>query len=153
MCLRFGCRDNCSCNTITQEYGEPRYLALIRQYIADLWEEESPFHDEIEVDGSHFCAKRVKGKRGRGAGRTLQAIIRGTGEPDSAMHSDGWRGYNDLVDVGYKKPYRAKHGNDEFTGGKGHINGTESFWSFAERRLMKFHGVPSINRFPAPQGM
>ena len=46
-----------------------RYLALIRQRIADFCEEESPFHGEIEVDESYFGAKRVKGKRGRGAGR------------------------------------------------------------------------------------
>lgn len=46
-----------------------RYLSLIRQRIADLCEEESPFHGEIEVDESYFGAKRIKGKRGRGAGR------------------------------------------------------------------------------------
>lgn len=46
-----------------------RYLLMIRQCIADLCEEESPFQGEIEVDESYFGAKRVKGKRGRGAGR------------------------------------------------------------------------------------
>lgn len=46
-----------------------RYLSLIRQRIADLCEEESPFQGEIEVDESDFGLKRVKGKRGRGAGR------------------------------------------------------------------------------------
>jgi len=40
-----------------------RYLSLIRQRIADLCEEESPFHGEIEVYESYFGAKRVKGKR------------------------------------------------------------------------------------------
>ena len=33
---------------------------------------------------------------------TLQAIIRGKVSPDSVIHSDGWRGYNGLVDIGYK---------------------------------------------------
>ena len=144
-----------------------RYLALIRQRIADLCEEESPFQGEIEVDESYFGAKRVKGKRGRGAGRktpvfgilqrkgsvyteivpdcarkTLQAIIRGKVEPNSVIHSDSWRGYDGLVDLGYKKHYRVHHGNNEFARGKSHINGIESFWSFAKRRLMKFHGIP-----------
>lgn len=32
--------------------------------------------------------------------------------------------------------------DNEFARGKCHINGIESFWSFAKRRLMKFHGVP-----------
>ena len=76
-----------------------RYLSLIRQRIADMCEEASPFQGEIEVDESYCGAKRIKGKRGRGAGKTLQAIIK-------LIHSDSWRGYNGLVDVGYKKHYR-----------------------------------------------
>ena len=144
-----------------------RYLYLIRKRIAELCEQASPFQGEIEVDESYFGAKRVKGKRGRGAGgktpvfgilqrkgnvyteivpdcarKTLQAIIRGRVEPDSVIHSDSWRGYNGLVDLGYKKHYRVHHSNNEFARGKNHINGIESFWSFAKRRLMKFHGIP-----------
>lgn len=114
-----------------------------------------------------FGGKRIKGKRGCGAyGKTrvfgifqrmgkvytevvpdcakatLQAIIRGRVNLDSIIHSDGWRGYNGLVDLGYKKHYRVQHGQNEFARGRCHINGIESFWSFAKRRLMKFHGVP-----------
>ena len=44
-----------------------RYLALIRKRIADFCEQQSPFKGEVEVDESYFGAKRVKGKRGRGA--------------------------------------------------------------------------------------
>ena len=58
------------------------------------------------------------------------------------IHSDKWRGYNGLVDMDYKKHYRIRHGNDEFTHGKNHINGIESLWSYAKRRLEKFHGIP-----------
>lgn len=47
-----------------------------------------------------------------------------------------------MVDLGYKKHFRVKHGADEFVKGKSQINGIESFWSFAKRRLLKFHGVP-----------
>jgi transposase len=144
-----------------------RYAHLIRKRIAELCEQSSPFQGEIEVDESYFGAKRVKGKRGRGAykktpvfgilqrngnvyteivpdcaRKTLQAIIRGKVDPNSVIHSDSWRGYNGLVDLGYKKHYRVRHGNDEFVRGKSHINGIESFWSFAKRRLMKFHGIP-----------
>ena len=50
--------------------------------------------------------------------------------------------YNGLVDLGYQKHYRVHHGNNEFANGKRHINGIESFWSYAKRRLMKFHGIP-----------
>ena len=71
----------------------------------------------------------------------MQSIIRGRVRTDSSVHSDGWRGYNALVDLGYKKYYRVNHGSDEIVSGKRHINGTESFWSYAKRRLEKFHGI------------
>lgn len=44
-----------------------RYLHLIRERIVDLCNQTSPFSGVIEVDESYFGAKRVKGKRGRGA--------------------------------------------------------------------------------------
>jgi hypothetical protein len=44
-----------------------RYLQGIRLRIAEYCEAQSPFAGEIEVDESYFGAKRVKGKRGRGA--------------------------------------------------------------------------------------
>jgi transposase len=144
-----------------------RYLRLFRIRIAEYCELEFPLQGEIEVDESFFGPKRVKGKRGRGAGgktpvfgilerggkvyteivpdcakRTLQRIIRGKVEPDSIIHSDHWRGYNGLVDMGYKKHFRVNHGANQFVQGKGHINGIESFWSFSKRRLDKFHGLP-----------
>ena len=144
-----------------------RYLTLVRKRIANFCEQQSPFRGEVKVDESYFGAKRIKGKRGRGAYKktpvfgilkrggkvyteivpdcakaTLQAIIRGRVDPDSIIHSDGWRGYNGLVDLGYKKHYRVDHGSDQFISSRSHINGIESFWSYAKRRLMKFHGIP-----------
>jgi transposase len=144
-----------------------RYLQLFRKRIAEHCEQQSPVKGEIEVDESYFDARRVKGKRGRGAsgktpvfgifqrgGRvyteivpdcakaTLQAVIRGIVSFDSIIHSDHWRGYKGLVDLGYKKHYRVHHGANEFAKGKNHINGIESFWSFAKNRLIKFNGIP-----------
>jgi transposase len=148
-----------------------RHIKLFRERIVILCNQNSPFSGDVEVDESYFGAKRVKGKRGRGAGgktpvfgilqrggkvyteiipdcakKTLQGIIRGKVDPDSVIHSDTWRGYNGLVDMGYKKHYRVKHGHNEFVKGKNHINGIESFWSYAKRRLQKFHGI-SQNSF------
>ena len=49
-----------------------RYLKVIRARIAEHCELESPLSGEIEVDESFFGARRVKGKRGRGAyGKTI----------------------------------------------------------------------------------
>ena len=139
----------------------------IRARIAHACERESPFATgEVEVDECYFGARRVRGKRGRGAANktpvfgllkragkvyteivpdckkaTLQAIIRGRVAPQVAIHSDGWRGYDGLVDVGYAKHFRVDHSANEFVTGSHHINGIESFWSFAKRRLQKFNGV------------
>ena len=144
-----------------------RYLMALRLRVAEFCEQQAPVLGEVEIDESYFGPRRVKGLRGRGAScktivfgifkrqgrvyteivpdcarKTLLAIIRGRIDPDSVIHSDSWRGYNGLVDLGYKKHYRVHHGNNEFANGKKHINGIESFWSSAKRRLMKFHGVP-----------
>lgn len=141
----------------------------IRTRIAEQCELQSPLASgEIEVDESYFGPRRVRGKRGRGAASktpvfgllkrqgkvyteivpdcrkaTLQAIIRGRVALESVIHSDGWRGYDGLVDVGFAKHLRVEHGNNEFGFGSRHINGIESFWSFAKRRLQKFNGVPA----------
>ncbi len=143
----------------------------IRQRIADECERQSPFKDgDVEVDESYFGPHRVRGKRGRGASgktivfgllkrddkvyteivpdckkATLQAIIRGRVSVEAVIHSDGWRGYDGLVDVGYAKHYRVHHGQNEFANELSHINGIESFWSYAKRRLQKFNGVPAAN--------
>lgn len=107
-----------------------------------------------------------KGKRGRGAygktivfgifkrnGRvyteiipdcsrkTLQSIIKGKVDKHSVIHSDKWRGYNGLVDLGYRKHYRVDHGSDEFVNSKSHINGIEGFWGLTKARLAKFKGI------------
>jgi hypothetical protein len=60
---------------------------------------------------------------------------------ESVIHSDGWRGYNGLVDFGYKKHFRVHHGKNEFVRGNSHINGIESFWGYAKTRLVKFKGM------------
>jgi transposase-like protein len=72
---------------------------------------------------------------------TLQAIIRGKVDPNSVIHTDGWRGYDGLVDMGFDKHFRVNHGNNEFVRGSKHVNGIESFWSYAKHRLAQFHGV------------
>ena len=49
-----------------------RYLMAIRERIAEFCETTSPVSGEVEVDESFFGARRVKGKRGRGAqGKTI----------------------------------------------------------------------------------
>jgi len=139
----------------------------IRRRLAEVCEQSSPLQGAVEVDESYFGAQRVRGKRGRGAyGKTivfgllkrqgkvyteivpdcskatLQGIMRGRIDAGTVIHSDGWRGYDGLVDIGFDKHFRVHHGENEFAVGNNHINGIESFWSYAKRRLAKFNGVP-----------
>ena len=54
--------------------------------------------------------------RGRGArDKTIMfALFKPRGRVDLAtvIHSNGWRGYNGLLDLGYKKHYRVEHGKN-----------------------------------------
>ena len=121
----------------------------------------------IEVDESYFWPKRIRGKRWRWASwkvkvlwllkrqwkvyvqivpdcsaKSLIPIIRGKIDPwETEINTDGWKSYDWLIDLWYKKHYRVHHGDNEFVRGKKHINGIESFWSYCKRRLVKFNGI------------
>ncbi len=138
----------------------------LRKRIAQECAKQTPFKGVVELDESYFGPRRIRGKRGRGAaGKTivfgifkrddkvyteivpdaskasLIKVIRGHVSAESVIHTDGWRGYEGLVDVGYSKHFRVHHGSNEFAADNRHINGIESFWSYAKRRLVKFNGV------------
>lgn len=148
-----------------------RYYRLFRVCVYRFQtEQQRQFVGHVEVDESYFGARRPRGvagplKRGRGTlkqpvfgiferqGRvyteivpdcskaTLQAIIQGKVSVNSVIGSDGWRGYDGLVDAGYDQHIRVNH-SQEFSRGNGcHINGIESFWSFTKRRLNHFNGI------------
>ncbi len=57
------------------------------------------------------------------------------------INSDGWPGYNGLVDLGYGH-YRVDHSKDKFARNGLHINGIEGFWAAAKVRPTKFKGLP-----------
>jgi transposase len=143
-----------------------RLLLHIRQVIVRYCEATSPLSGEVEIDESYFGPRRVRGIRGRGAGRKvivfgllkrrgkvytqvvpnvsreiLKQIVQARVEPDSTVYSDGWRSYDGLVDWGYKKHYRVNHGQNEFARGHSHINGIENFWGIAKVRLAKLRGL------------
>lgn len=166
--LRFFCKDytafavndatGISRVTVNKLYSlfRKRILLLIDNKLLD---------QEVEIDESYFGARRVRGKRGRGAkGKTpvvgllkrkgrvytqiipncsrreLMPIIRGKILTNATIYTDGWRSYDGLVLNGYKH-YRIHHHENEFARGKNHVNGIESFWSYTKRRLNKFNGI------------
>jgi len=142
-----------------------RIFHLIRRRIVVLCEQESMFSGEVEIDESYFGARRVRGRRGRGAKGKIPVIgllkrngtvyvkpiknctraqlipiIKGKVLEGSTVHTDGWTSYDALILNGYKHK-RVFHSKDEFVRGKSHVNGIESFWSFTKRRLTKLNGI------------
>src|SRR3989338_9193750 len=142
-----------------------RIFDKIRTRIINLVDQEEKLFGEIEVDESYFGAKRVRGKRGRGAKgkipvvgllkrngkvftqiienckrKELMPVIKGKILEESTIYTDGWKSYDGLVLNGYKH-YRIHHHKNEFAREKNHINGIESFWSYTKRRLLKFNGI------------
>lgn len=144
-----------------------RFYNLFREKILIASNAEQASTGEFECDESYFGAKRVRGKRGRGAaGKTpvfgllkrdgnvsvtivencsrdaLLPIIQGKVLEGSTIYTDGWKAYDGLILNGYDH-YRIFHSENEFARGKNHVNGIEAFWSFAKRRLAKFNGIAS----------
>lgn len=149
------------------------YFRIFREVIFEKQQQDlSLFFGEVELDEAYFGARRLRGinmpqKRGRGTwkqavfgvferdGRvytelipnakseTLRKVIRGKVSLESALFTDGWRGYSGLLDMGFEKHFRIDK-SKSFSNQNGvHINGIESFWSFTKRRLAKFNGVKS----------
>jgi transposase-like protein len=150
-----------------------RLYTLLRERVVALAQAEArPFVGGIvEVDESYFGPRRVRGKRGRGAGRKIPVIgllkregkvfaqivpncsksellrvIHGQVKGAATIHTDGWKAYDGLVLDGFKHDRVHPHEN-EFARGKRHINGIESFWGFAKTRLAKQRGVRP-DKFP-----
>ena len=137
--------------------------------MAEICENQAKFSGIVEVDERYFGAKRVAGKHGRGSagkipvfgilkrdGKVFTKIMKGVSKADlrpiirgqilegSTINSDGWKAYDGLILDGYKH-HRVYHCKDEFARGKSHINGIESFWSFAKTRMAKFNGLSPKN--------
>lgn len=153
-------------NTVNLWYNRFRE-AIVRLSIKESksFKERYEYWWEFELDESYFGARRVRGKRGRwAAGKTpvfgllkrdgrvfvsivencsrseLMPIIQGKILEWSTIYTDGWKAYDSLVLNGYDH-YRVFHSENEFARGKNHVNGIESFWSFAKRRMAKFNGI------------
>ncbi len=144
-----------------------RIYSLLRDQIVELAIQEArPFVGDIEEDESYFGAKRIRGKRGCGAaggktpflgllkrqGRVFVSVVQKSSKDEfmpilqgqivkgSDVYTDGWKAYDGLVTNGYRH-HRIHHHQNEFAREKNHLNGIESFWSFAKFRMAKLRGV------------
>ena len=143
-----------------------RLCELLRQrVVAQAVPESPPLGGEVEIDERYFGPRRVRGKRGRGAGgkipviglhkrgenvylsvvkncskAELMPIITGRVLEGAVIYTDGWKAYDGLVLKGYEH-HRIHHHQNQFARGKNHVNGIESFWSYAKFRFLKLRGV------------
>lgn len=72
--------------------------------------------------------------------RTITPVIHLVIEKKSTIYTDEWRGFKALDIHGYKHS-TVNHSLAYVSPTGGNINGIESFWSFAKRRLAKFNGM------------
>ena len=146
-----------------------RYYQYFRQLILRKQEEERKgflSEDKTEIDEAYFGPTRIRGKRGRGASRKIAVIglLERRGKVFTKLidkctkekilpvilkrvakgvdiYTNGWKSYDALAVYGFNHN-KVKHQQNQFSNGKdNHINGIESFWSFAKRRLSKFNGI------------
>lgn len=116
-------------------------LMLLRERLSDICESEAHFdHGSFECDESYFGARRIRGKRGRGAlgktivfgiyqrrtkkvytsvvedvkSKTLIEIIERKIPTTSIVYTDGFRSYIPLFQHGYKRHETVNHGVNEF---------------------------------------
>jgi transposase-like protein len=142
-----------------------RYFMLTRKSIADYQKKTNPVFDgEVELDESYFGG-RHKGNIGRSvkskipvfgilkrngivytqivpdvSARTLKTIVKQKVREGSTIFSDSWRSYDGLILYGYEH-FRINHHLTFVDNTKNHINGIESFWSYAKMKLTKFYGI------------
>lgn len=149
-------------NTVNRYYTLFKYL-VIREALRERG--EIGLANGIEIDESYFGAKRVRGKRGRGAGGkiivmglrkrngrvyadiipnvqkdTVMPIIRRVVKSGADIYTDGWKSYDALAVYGYNHK-TVKHEENEFVHEDAHVNGIESYWSWTKRRATKFNGI------------
>jgi len=141
-----------------------RYYRLFRQSIYQCQLElELQFVGEVELDESYFGGYR-KGEKGRSTkskvpvfgmlkrggkvftqvvpdvkAATLRRIIKQRISTGSTLYTDAFKSYDGLVLDGYEH-IRINHSH-ELVSGKRHINGIESFWSYAKAKLSRYYGV------------
>ena len=143
----------------------------IRLRMAQDCASRSPFVGELEADESYFGPRRVRGKRGRGAGSktivfgllkrgdcvyteivpnaskaTLQAIIRGKVDPNSIIHTDGWPGYDAWLTSAWKSTFGLTMATMSSSRDPGMSTALSLSGAKPKHRLAQFHGIRA-NKF------
>ena len=142
-----------------------RYYRFFREQIKAHQQKEFELHvGEIELDESYFGGKR-KGLKGRSTiqkvpvfgllkrggkvyievvpdvtARTLRGIIKEHVDVASVLFTDSYKSYDGLILDGFEH-HRINHSKEFARGKRNHINGIESFWSYAKAKLAKFYGI------------
>ena len=156
--------------TVVNHKTAPAYFHLLLLRVAQLEREGCPFRGEVEVDESCFGPARAKGQPGRGAAKKtpvfgvlrrggsvhcqivaycsktrLQALIAGQAHVSASNTTEGFRSCDGPVEAGFPRHHRINKYDDpahpKFAENGVHINGIESFRSYAKRRHQSFDGL------------
>lgn len=141
-----------------------KYYEYFRKKIFEQDKSSKALSGEVEVDESYFGPTRIRGLRGRGAGKktivfgilkrngkvhtwvvqnckvpTIVPIIDEKVEEGSTIYSDDLGTYR-LLFLRYDHRI-VYHGKSQFAFKENHINGIESFWAYTKHRVRKFKGI------------
>jgi hypothetical protein len=127
-----------------------RYLALIRERIAEFCLRESPLKGGDGHSNSHLSRKNFHGDKGlvaytkiplfgvfRCRDKICTLII-----PRGDSSSGAVCGCREIVEPGKSNEYDHHYAAEGFSNNENFIHGIESFLAFTRKRLMKFHGIP-----------
>lgn len=76
----------------------------------------------------------------------IEAIIERKVKEGSTVMTDEFTSYKGLIYKGYIHRF-VEHNKEQYGRGNVHINGMESFWSWAKEQMFKYHGVFRRNLF------
>lgn len=137
-----------------------RIFLKMRNRIEEYCQSRFPFEGGVEICETFFESKPVRGSStvvfgvfehegevfteivSAGSEDGLREVVLGRASAETVVRSDGWRGYNALVDM---KSQRLLQFNGDYHDSSvvpGRENLIELFWSAGRRRLKKFNGVP-----------
>ncbi len=140
----------------------------IRGRVTVLCEEESPFIADDETRGASVSGK-VNGNSGdkdqdpvnqyvafgiyrrndkiftefapSGTRRLLQNHQRHGANVSELVSTEGWKGYDGLVDMNQTRLYRMNTTDAQTGEVTNTMNAVDSFWSYAKRRMVQFNGI------------
>lgn len=137
-----------------------RIFLKMRNRIEEYCQSRFPLEGGVEICETFFESKPVRGSSNvvfgvferegwvfteivtAGSEDALREVVLGHVAAETVVRSDGWRGYDALVDMKSSRLLQLNGDCRDSSVVPGRENLIELFWSAGRRRLKKFNGVP-----------